>query len=351
MLPADTLFQNSGRPNFLEVFMDALMNTGINWIAALQGLGGWLTLPMQAFSFLGSEDFFMLVLPALYWSVDAALGLRVGVILLVGSSLNDMLKLAFHGPRPYWFSTKIQAFASETAFGLPSGHAQSAVGVWGMLASQIRKRWAWVVALLLMLLVGLSRIYLGVHFPTDVLLGWLVGAVILWLVLRLWEPVAAWLKKLSLGRQILEAFALSLLLIVLALIPYFFLQSSGWQVPAAWLQNAAQNLPGGEAPNPTSLSGLFSTTGTLFGLLAGLAWLNKRGGYHTRGSGWQRILRYVAGVVGVLVIRYGLKAIFPEGEGWLVLVFQYVRYAAIGAWVSAGAPLLFFALKLAQKDR
>lgn len=334
----------------MEEVMDALMNTGINWIAALQGLGAWLTLPMQAFSFLGSEDFFMLVLPALYWSVDAALGLRVGVILLVGSSLNDMFKLAFHGPRPYWFSTKIQAFASETAFGLPSGHSQSAVGVWGMLASQIRKRWAWVVALLLMLLIGLSRIYLGVHFPTDVLLGWLVGAVILWLVLRLWDPVAAWLKKLSLGKQVLAVFGFSLVLIALALTPYFWLQSTGWQVPALWLQNAAQNLPGGEAPNPISLSGLFSTTGTLFGLAAGLAWLNTRGGFQTRGSGGQRFLRYLAGVIGVLVIRYGLKAIFPEGDTWLAFIFQYIRYAAIGAWVSAGAPLLFFAMKLAQND-
>ena len=329
--------------------MDTLMNIGINWIATLQGLGTWLTLPMQAFSFLGSEDFFMLVLPALYWSVNAALGLRVGVILLVGSSLNDMLKLAFHGPRPYWFSTQIKSFASETAFGLPSGHSNAAVGVWGMLASQIKKRWAWGVAIFLILMIGISRMYLGVHFPTDVFLGWLVGAVILWLVLRLWDPAAAWLKKLNLAKQVLVIFGFTLLLIALALIPYMSLKASGWQVPADWLQNAFQNLPDGEAPNPTSLAGLFSTTGTLFGLGAGLAWLNMRGGYDAHGKSWQRFLRYVVGVVGVMAIRYGLKYIFPAGETWLGFIFQYIRYAAIGAWVSAGAPLLFFALKLAKK--
>ena len=331
--------------------MDTIMNAGINWIATLQGMGSWLILPMQAFSFLGSEDFFMLVLPALYWSVNAALGLRVGVILLVGSSLNDMLKLAFHAPRPYWMSTKIQAFASETGFGLPSGHSQSAVGVWGMLASQIKKRWVWVIAILLMVLIGLSRIYLGVHYPTDVLMGWLAGSVILWLVLQLWDKTAAWLRMLGMRQQILAIFFFSLLLITLALIPSFWLRSVGWQVPATWLQNASLNFPGGDPPNPTSLSGLFSTTGTLFGLGAGLAWLTKRGGFHANGSGWQRFLRYVVGVIGVLVIRYGLKAIFPEGETWLALTFQYIRYAAIGAWVSAGAPLLFFALRLAQKNR
>jgi hypothetical protein len=183
-----------------------------------------------------------------------------------------------------------------------------------------------------------------------VLLGWLSGAVILWLVLRLWDPLATWLKKLNLAGQVLAVFVFSLALVTLALIPYFSLMSSGWQLPALWLQNAAQNLPGGEPPDPTSLAGLFSTTGTLFGLGAGFAWLNRLGGFHTDGAGWQRILRYVVGVIGVLAIRYGLKAIFPEGETALGLIFQYIRYAAIGAWVSAGAPMLFFVLKLAEKN-
>ncbi|MFC2063782.1 phosphatase PAP2 family protein [Chloroflexota bacterium] len=330
--------------------METLLNTGIDWIVSLQGLGDWLILPMQAFSFLGSEDFFMLVLPALYWSVDAALGLRVGVILLISSSLNDLLKFAFHSPRPYWFSGEVKAFASETGFGLPSGHSQTAVGVWGMLASQIKKRWAWVVAILLILFIGLSRMYLGVHFPTDVLLGWLVGVVLLWVVLRLWEPVKAWIADRTLTQQIFSLFFLTIGMILLALIPHTLLVSSGWQLPPEWNLYALHNDPAGILPDPTSLSGLFSTTGTLFGLGAGLAWLNLRGGFNTRGNSWQRILRYIVGVIGVMAIRYGLKALFPEGESWLGLIFQYVRYAAIGVWVSAGAPLVFLATKLATNE-
>jgi membrane-associated phospholipid phosphatase len=334
----------------LEVSMESLLNTGIDWIVVLQGLGDWLTLPMKAFSFLGSEDFFMLILPALYWSVDASLGLRVGVILLLSSSLNDLLKFALHSPRPYWFSGEVKAFASETGFGLPSGHSQTAVGVWGMLASQIKKKWAWVIAILLILCIGLSRMYLGVHFPTDVFLGWLVGAVLLWVVLRLWEPFKAWFAGRTLAQQIFAIFFSTIGLILLALIPYTLLFSSGWQLPNEWNLYAMHNDPAGVLPNPTSLSGLFSTTGTLFGLGAGLAWLNLRGGFSTKGNTWQRILRYVVGVIGVMAIRYGLKAIFPEGESWLGLIFQYVRYAAIGAWVSAGAPLVFFAAKFATRN-
>jgi hypothetical protein len=213
----------------------------------------------------------------------------------------------------------------------------------------VKKPWAWIVAVLLTVLIGISRMYLGVHFPTDVFLGWFLGGLLLWLVLKLWEPAAAWLKKKSLGMQILAAFLFSLLLIVLALIPFFLLQASGWQMPAIWVQNAALADPGGEPLAPLALAGLITTSATLFGLGAGLAWLNTRGGFQTRGNWWQRVLRYVIGVIVLLAIRYGLKAIFPEGETWLGLTFQYVRYAIIGAWVSAGAPLLFFRLKLAEK--
>lgn len=329
--------------------MESLLNSGINWIVMLQGLGGWLTTPMKAFSFLGSEDFFMMVLPLLYWSIDAALGLRVGVILLVCSSLTDAAKLAFHAPRPYWYSAKVQGLASETSFGLPSGHSSTAVGVWGMLASQIRKPWAWITAILIILLIGTSRMYLGVHFPTDVVLGWFLGALILYITLRLWEPTSTWFKKMNLGGQILAAFVFSLVLIVLALIPASLLRTTGWQIPPGWLETATQTSPGGETPNPTALVGLFTSTGTLFGLAAGLAWLNRSGGFDSRGNWWQRLLRYVVGVVGLLIIRYGLKAIFPAGETWLGYGFQYLRYAAIGVWVSAGAPLLFFALKIASR--
>jgi membrane-associated phospholipid phosphatase len=345
------IFSNRGSYSFLGGNMDSLMNIGINWISTLQGLGTWLILPMKAFSFLGSEDFFMLVLPALYWSVSAAIGLRVGVILLIGSSFNDVFKLAFHAPRPYWTTSTIKAYASETGFGLPSGHSNSAVGVWGMLASQMKKRWAWGVAIFLMVMIGFSRMYLGVHYPTDVLLGWFLGALILLLVLRLWDPTASWLKKLNLAKQVLAILVFTLLIIFLALIPYLLLKNSGWKVPTEWLQFAMQNMPSGEAPNPTSLSGLFSTTGTLFGLGAGFAWLNSTGGFDASGNIWKRILRYIVGVIGVLAIRYGLKYIFPSSETWIGLTFQYIRYAVIGAWVSAGAPMLFFSLKLAKKNQ
>ncbi len=75
-----------------------------------------------------------------------------------------------------------------------------------MLAASIRKWWGWLIAILIILLIGISRLYLGVHFPLDVILGWLIGALLLWLVLRFWKLATAFLKEMSLGHQILAAF-------------------------------------------------------------------------------------------------------------------------------------------------
>jgi membrane-associated phospholipid phosphatase len=113
---------------------------------AIQGLGDWLIVPMKFFSFLGVEEFYLVALPFLYRCVDSGLGLRVGVMMLFSSGLNPILKIPFHGPRPYWVSTVIKPLWAETSFGMPSGHAQQAVAVWGFTAGSLRRTWAWVSA-------------------------------------------------------------------------------------------------------------------------------------------------------------------------------------------------------------
>jgi membrane-associated phospholipid phosphatase len=324
--------------------MDALWNAGITWNILLQNLGIWLKTPMEAFSFLGTEYFFLIILSALYWCVEAGIGLRVGIILLLSTSVNDALKLAFHGPRPYWYSSQVIGYAQETSFGAPSGHAQIATGVWGMMAAGLRKWWGWVVAVLVVLLISISRLYLGVHFPHDVILGLLVGALLLWLVLALWKPVARWLVNMSLRRQILLAFLGSLILVVIELITYAWLKATNWQPPQAWASYAS---------GAVTLSGAFTTAGTIFGLLAGLAWFSSQGGFDPTGLLWKRLVRFLLGLVGVLIIYLGLSILFelivPDSEAVLPYILRYVRYALLGAWMTAGAPWVFVRLHLAEK--
>jgi membrane-associated phospholipid phosphatase len=69
----------------------------------------------------------------------------------------------------------VKALVSEPSFGLPSGHAQNSVAIWGILAYSFKKNWLWSIAVILMFLIGVSRLVLGLHFPQDTLLGWMDG--------------------------------------------------------------------------------------------------------------------------------------------------------------------------------
>ena len=316
--------------------MDTLVQIGIGWIIAIQSLGSWLEAPMQFFTFLGSDNFFYLVLPLVYWCINASLGMRIGFILITSASFNSMAKLWFAGPRPYWVSDKVIPFSVENSFGVPSGHAQNAVSVWGILAASIRKPWAWITASIVIFFVGFSRWYLGMHFVHDGVLGWLIGILILWLFIRFSDSVVAWFKSKSFAQQVLVAFVASLILIGLGWASA--LPLDGYTFPVEWRENA---LRAGPLPDPISLEGFVTSAGTLFGLTVGVAWLATRGGYQASGPVWKRAVVYVIGLIGILILWMGLGAVFPRGEGLLVFTLRYIRYTLVGWWVTGGGPWVF----------
>jgi membrane-associated phospholipid phosphatase len=327
--------------------MELFIQYGIDWIVMIQSLGAWLAGPMRFFSFLGSEEFFLLALPALYWSISTDLGIRVGLMLLTSTSINHIFKVALGGPRPYWVSERVLPLAAETSFGVPSGHSQIAGGVWGISAAYLRKPWAWIGAVTVIVLIGFSRMYLGVHFLHDVLTGWLLGGLTLWAFVAYWDRVAAWLKSQTFTRQVTVAFIVSMVFIALSALTV--VAKSGYVIPGEWMVNAAR--VGDELPDPVSLSGAITPAGTLFGLAIGLAWMTGRGGFQAGGSVTQRALRYMVGAIGVLIFWYGLGLVFPRGEFLLSYLLRYFRYVLIGFWVSGGAPWLFYKLNLAEEPK
>jgi membrane-associated phospholipid phosphatase len=329
--------------------MEILQELSIPIILFLQGLGGWMIPLMKAFSFLGAEEFYLLVAPAIVWCLDARLGIRMGMSLMLSGVINSLMKMTFMNPRPYWISPKLPAHAAETSFGIPSGHSQNAVVVWGLLAHWIAKPWAWFGAIFLMLMIGLSRLALGVHFLQDVLLGWLVGALFLWALIKFEKPVMAWFNKLSSQNQVLVIFGASLAMILLGAM--IKLLASNWVMPETWSENAALADPEAEPLNPLGLSGIVTNAGAFFGLGSGALLLKRRGWYLTHGSIWQMLARFVLGLMGVLILRYGLGALFPGGETLLPFAFRYLRYVLIGFWVTGLAPLVFIRLGLAKPER
>jgi membrane-associated phospholipid phosphatase len=144
---------------------DFILDTGIILILYLQSFGDWLIPAMGVFTALGYEQFYVFSCWSLYWCVNASLGLRLGLLLFFSGAINHLFKVAFHGPRPYWYDSRVRALSTETTFGVPSGHAQNAVVLWGVMAAKVRRKDG----------LGWSDhadifhqhfpLYLGVHFP------------------------------------------------------------------------------------------------------------------------------------------------------------------------------------------
>ncbi len=322
--------------------MEALQSIEVQWIAILQGWLHGSSGIFNAITLLGSEDFFILVMPVLYWCVDAALGLRVGIILMLSGHLNGVFKLLFHSPRPYWVSADVLAGSTETSFGMPSGHAMNTLSIWGLTARLLSKPWFTALSVAVIILVGFSRIVLGVHFISDVIAGWLLGGILLVLFIKLNTPVTSWLKGLSTRGHVLLAFGSTMILILLGILPASLTLPA--PLPADWIANATRTSV--EAPVPYEISGLFTTAGTWLGMTLGVAILYRKGGLKSTTSNLHRLMRYIIGLVGLFLFWYGLKLVFPDGETWLPLFLRLIRYALVGLWIGLGAPLVFHQLKL-----
>lgn len=324
--------------------MNELLNWGIPFIEWLQGLGQFLLPPMQFFSLLGAQWIYILIMPALVWSVDVGLGIRVGILVLSSGMINGSLKLLFGFPRPYWVSTKLKAFSPESTFGLPSGHAQTALATWGRLASGLKRWWSPVAAIVIIVLISISRIYLGVHFPADVLVGWGIGIVLLWLFIVLDRPIIGWLRQRSPGFRIFASLILPSALIGFGLLSVSIANQR--DVPAEWIEFAQNAIPDAAPIEPRSQDDILAAGGGLLGFSLGAVLLFNWGGFGGKGSLSQRILRYVVGLVGVVIVFFGLRAIFPDDHTVLSNALRLVRYAATGLWASYFAPRVFVALRL-----
>ena len=328
--------------------MDTILDFGVKIVLFFQGLGSWLKWPMEALSFFGTEEFFILLAPILYWCIDANAGLRAGLLLTASGCINSAIKLAFHGPRPYWYSPQVAGMTAEASFGIPSGHAQNSIVVWGAVAIFVKRTWGWIIVAILAILIGLSRIFLGVHFPTDVIAGWFTGMIVLWLALKLEPGILKWMKGQTPGMRILTAWVASLILILPGVAAKLAL--AGWTIPQMWIENAAAAIPGSEI-NPLSLSSLISPAGMFFGMATGAIWLDLQGGFVTRGVWWNYILRYIIGIAGIILIWSGLGMFFPDGEALLPYLLRYIRYGLAGLWISGLAPWLFQRFRLAETQK
>jgi membrane-associated phospholipid phosphatase len=326
--------------------MDVIWQFEIIVLHWIQNLGDWLVEPMRAITLLGSEQFFILILPVILWCFDYGLGLRVGMILMSSNLINHALKLTFHSPRPFWYSPEIQAHSVENTFGMPSGHSMNTISVFGLIAANLNRKWIKWTCAILIFGVGFSRLFLGMHFISDVLGGWLFAGALLFFFVRFGDRFVEWFLK----RPIISQYALVGLstLVWILIAQLAMIGSQEWQMPSEWITNAIRF---GEdlRPDPFDVTGAYTGAGIWLGLGAGAVWLRQRGGFTAKSENLQPLFRYLIGLAGTVFFWIGLDQVFPDGTSLIPLVFRLIRYALVGFWVSGAAPEIFIKLKIAHR--
>ena len=294
--------------------MDAIFQWGLNFIIMVQRIDTpLLDSFFRAVTSLGDELFYLLLFPFLLWCVDFYLGIRVGIIFLLSVYANNGLKEIFQQPRPFEILPEIQKIYAS-GYGFPSGHAQSSLVVWGSIAYWKKQTWIRYLSVLLILLIGFSRIYLGVHFPTDILGGWLIGGLILGLSYFIFLKINLDFIQ---GNMVFKIIGITLFPLILLQI-----QSS-----------------------PDIISSVAALTGIGYGLLL---FSSSIGGIRP-GNWLQRLISFLVGVIGIGIFYLGLKLILPsEGQSFYQL-FRFFRYLLLGMWISFGAPWLFIRTGLARQ--
>jgi len=250
-----------------------------------------LTLFFRIITFLGDENFYVLILPVILWNWDRQRSVKLLYVVMISLLLNVWLKELLQMPRPVG-----TALIEQGGYGFPSGHAQGTASFWILLALLTKGKLWPRLAVIMILLVGVSRLYLGVHYPIDVLGGWFFAGLVIIAYQRGEGYVTGFLKERSAYQQVLHLTALFVLL-TLIMIREETLSIGGALLGFTWVylpfRERFQTVPGS--------------------VLKGLMWT-------------------VIGIVGMLLIKEGVKLILPDME-----VFRFVRYALMGSWIGLTA--------------
>ena len=247
----------------------------------------WLTSFFKLLTFFGEQEFYIMVLPLFFWLWDKDKAVKLLFILLPSLLLNFWLKEIFQTARPVGV-----ALIEQGGFAFPSGHAQGSTTLWLMLVLLIRQKWMNILAVIMIILVSLSRLYLGVHWPIDIVGGILIALVLVlvydkYLFNNFKEYLSA---KTAMGKTA------ALTIIILFFTILYPADEAITLLAVLW--GFGMVLIYSDVLNITLPKGIL-----------------------------RKILMLIVGVVGVLLIWKGLKVILPANE-----LTRFLRYSLIGIW-------------------
>lgn len=266
----------------------------LHWFQDIRNtfLNGFFTF----FTLFGEEVILIVILGFIYWSYDKKIGERMGFTIFISLALNSLIKIAVHRPRPFMTDPTIEPLRTATAGGysFPSGHTQSAATLFFSLYYFIKKRWLLIVAIVITTLVALSRMYLGVHYLSDVVVGAGFGLLIAWLAGR-------YLDKIKQMQRVYNILLVLLGLTAVGLLTF----------------NVIHHLNAGVFDTVgfyTDSKDVMTMLATIIGFIVAVGYEKKHVGFANHKHLLKNIARFVLGLAIILGLRFGLKYAF----GWIV---------------------------------
>lgn len=251
---------------------------------------------------LGDQYAFIIVAVILYWIYDKKYAHKFAFTYMLSALVNTGIKEIFKRPRPYIAhpdEVSVESHWETDGYSFPSGHAQAS-GVLGYtaydLSKRLKKPFIWSIGIFLMIVVPLSRIYLGQHYLTDVLVGTILSFVLAHYTFKL------------IDRMNDKEDLYTLMILPLFIIGLFFVENHTFYISA----------------------------GAFIGFAIGYFLEKRFVQYDVKEKPLIQVIKIIIGLVITLVIKEGLKFVFSD-----TLWFDFLRYLLIGVWVSYGAPLVF----------
>ncbi len=255
----------------------------------------------------GEETAFLVAAMIVFWCLDKNRGYYVLAVGFFGTIITQVMKLVCRVPRPWVqdpdFTVVGDAKEAAGGYSFPSGHSQSAVGTFGAIAVGTVNKWIRFALVAVCILVPVSRMYLGVHFLSDVLVGSAVSLGLMWL-----------LRFVNIPKTL---FALLIASVGFVLYVELF--------------------PFADGLDPHNYESALKNSYTLLGAIAGINlayWIDKKWvNFEVKAVWWAQILKVVAGLLLVLAVKSGLKApleaLFGLYPGRAVRYFLIVVVAGI----------------------
>jgi membrane-associated phospholipid phosphatase len=289
----------------------------------------------HAASFFGSAGFYVFFTILLYVLWDKRLAARLTVVLLITITFNDLLKILIKNPRPFvadgtyekkWAVSPAEAKSLALEYSTPSGHAMGSAAFYSYLLAFTRNRFIRLGLVLLIVLIGVSRPYLGVHYVEDVLLGWAVGFLFGFAASRYTGQLAKLWREVPHGLQIAIAVIGSAAVWLLAW------ALNGWQIDSQVREMTIH-------------------CGWLTGIVIACPLELRIVNFDPRsGELAAKLLRYILSIGIMLAVLLALGAAFVPFAGNAPIVdsaFDYLRYVAASVAGMFFAPFIFCKLKLA----